>query len=160
MTTPTQDTMNLQLPTGLPTEGVGTTRTSNGSVVSILFDACIAESSSRDRSLSAETFVLNFEVPVATGTKGHVRVEAHGFSASFGAHSWTYAVIWVNGRKMKPINSPADASENFYGALCVDIGGQAAIRVSVTLLAQRDLLSQSSAARIVLDTLDFEVLSV
>jgi hypothetical protein len=149
---------NMQLPTGLPASGFSSTRTSDGSVVSIVFDKFKANSDANDKTQSAEATILNFEVPVSPAGSGLVRVEARGFMATIGAHSWVHAVMWVNGQRMEPISNAGEVGENFYAALCVDATGQSALRVSVTLLAQRDLAVQGSSAQVALDVLDFSAL--
>jgi hypothetical protein len=149
---------NMQLPTGLSASGLSSTRTSDGSVVSIVFDKFKANSDTNDKTQSAEATILNFEVPVSPGGSGLVRVEARGFMATIGAHSWVHAVMWVNGKRMVPISNNGETSENFYAALCVDAAGQTALRVSLTLLAQRDVALPRSSAQVVLDVLDFSVL--
>jgi hypothetical protein len=150
---------NMQLPTGLPASGLSSTRTFDGSVVSIVFDIFKADSNTNDKTQSAEATILNFEVPVCPAGSGLVRVEARGFMATIGAHSWVQAVMWVNGQRMVPISNSGETNEKFYAALCVDATGQTKLRVSVTLLAQRDLALLGSDAQLVLDTLDFSALA-
>ena len=123
--------------------------------MSIIFEKFRADSAPSDQTQSAESALLNFDVPLAAGSKGMVRVEARGYLATVGAHSWAHAVIWVNGQRMMPISNSGEVSENLYAALYVDGAGQSALRVSVTLLAQRDLTLPESNAQITLDTLDF-----
>jgi hypothetical protein len=149
---------NMQTPTGLPVTGVRSTRTDDSSVLAVLFDDFKADSTPSDQTQSAEASVLNFEVPLAAGNKGLVRLEARGFIATVGPHSWVHVVVWVNGQRMVPISNAGEVSENFYAALCVDAAGQSALRVSVTLLAQRDLAVPGSSAQVALDTLDFSAL--
>lgn len=103
----------MQLPIGLPATGVSSTRTSNGSVTAVIFDACQADSNSSDQTQAAEAAVLNFEVPLVAGGQGLVRVEARGFMATVGAHSWVQAVMWINGQRMVPISNNGEANENF-----------------------------------------------
>jgi hypothetical protein len=160
MATQNNSTTQLRFPTGLPVKGVHHTRTDDGSVLAVIFDSYKAESTTNDQTQSAEAAVLNFEVPLAPGSNGLVRVEAHGFMGTAGSHSWIHAVIWVNGQRMVPISNAGEVSENFYAALCVDVTGQSALRVSVTLLVQRDLAIPTSSAELVLDTLDFAVLPI
>ncbi len=160
MNTPNTIKTQLALPTGLADKGVSATRTDDGSVLAVIFNACKAESTPNDQTQSAEAAVLNFEVPLATGSNGLVRVEAHGFMGTAGSHSWVHAIMWVNGKRMVPISNNGDTSENFYAALCIDVAGQSALRISVTLLAQRDLAIPTSSAELVLDTLDFAVLPI
>lgn len=149
----------MQLPTGLPTSAASSTRTSDGSILGIIFDKFKADSSPSDQTQSAEATVLNFEVPITPAGSGLVRIEARGFMATSGAHSWVQAVIWVNGQRMVPISNNGEKNENFYAALCVNATGQTKLRVSVTLLAQRDLALLGSDAQVVLDTLDFSALA-
>lgn len=149
----------MQLPTGLPKSNTGSTNTDDGSVVSVVFDAMCADSQLSDQTQSAEATVLNFEVPLVANPYGLVRIEARGFMATVGEHSWTQAVIWVNGQRMSPRSNPSEFNENFYAAMCVDTRDKSALRVSVTLLAQRDLAVSSSSAQVTLDTLDFSVLN-
>jgi hypothetical protein len=150
---------NMQRPTDMPATGVSSTRTDDGSVLAVLFDHFKADSSPGDQTQSAEASVLNFEVPLAASNRGLVRLEARGFMATIGPHSWVHALVWVNGQRMVPISNAGEVSENFYAALCVDATGQSALRVSVTLLAQRDLSVPGSSAQVVLDVLDFSALS-
>ena len=150
----------MQLPIGLPQSGVSTTKTDDGSVISVVFDAMRADSQPSDQTQSAEATILNFEVPLVANSQSLVRIEARGFLATVGAHSWVHAVMWVNGRRMVPISNNGEISENFYAALCVDTAGQSALRVSLTLLAQRDLSLQESSSQIALDTLDFSLLAI
>ena len=149
----------MQLPTGLPDRGVSSTRTDDGVAMSIIFDNFKVQSNPTDQTQSAESAVLNFEVPLAADSTGMVRVEARGFMATSGAHSWVHAVTWINGQRMEPISNSGESNENFYAALCVDATGQTQLRVSVTLLAQRDLALLGSESQVMLDTLDFTALS-
>lgn len=150
---------NMQSPIGLPASSAGSALTGDGSVLSIIFDKFKADSNPNDKALAAEANVLNFEVPITPAGSGLVRVEARGFMATSGAHSWVHAVIWVNGQRVVPISNHGEINENFYAALCVDATGQTKLRVSVTLLAQRDLALLGSDAQVVLDTLDFSALA-
>lgn len=152
-------TMHLKAPTGLPNADASSTYTNDGSVLSIIFNACKVESNPSDQTQAAEVKVLNFDVPVVASSNSLVRIEARGFMATEGPHSWVHGMIWVNGKRMMPIQNEKDVNQNFYTALTVKTQGVTALRVSITLLAQRDLAITQSDAQIVLDTLDFSVLT-
>lgn len=152
-------TTHLKPPTDLPSTEAGNAYTNDGSVLSIIFDACKVESNPSDQTQAAEVKVLNFEVPVAAGSNAIVRIEARGFMAAQGPHSWVHGMLWVNGKRMVPIQNDGCVNQNFYAALSVKSQGVTALRVSITLLAQRDLAVVQSDAQLVLDTLDFSVLT-
>lgn len=135
------------------------TRTDDGSVVSVMLENCRALSLASDDTPAAESAVLNFEIPLVGSQAGLVRLEARGFIATVGVHSWAHAVIWVNGQRMTPVTNDGETSANFEAALYVDTTNQSALRVSVTLLTQRDLGISDSEAEITLDTLDFSALA-
>ena len=59
---------------------------------------------------------------------------------------------------MRIPSNQANQNESWYAASLVNVQGKTELRVSVTLLAQRDMSEQSSAAQCVLDSLDFEAI--
>lgn len=149
---------SMQRPTGLPTTAASSTQTEDGRVVSVIFEDLKADSSIRDSAPSVESKVMNFAIPLAEGSQKFVRVHARGFRAVAGLHSWALALVWINGQRMRIPSNQASLSESWYAAALVNVQGKTELRVSVTLLAQRDMSEQSSAAQCALDSLDFEAI--
>lgn len=148
----------MQRPTGLSTTVASSTQTEDGRVISVLFDDLKADSSIRDSTPSVESKVMNFVVPLTEGIQKSVRVQARGFRAVAGQHSWAHALVWINGQRMRIPSSQPNQDESWYAASLVNVQGKTELRVSVTLLAQRDMSELNSAAQCVLDSIDFEVI--
>lgn len=149
---------SMQQPTGLPATAVSTTQTENGLVTSVLFDELKADSSTCDSTPTVESAVMNFVVPLTEGIQKFVRIEARGSRGIAGPHSWAHALVWVNGQRLRIPSNQANLTEPWYASSQLNVQGKTELRVSVTLLAQRDMSELNSAAQCVLDSLDFEVI--
>ena len=149
----------LQLPSNFAVELWSSTRTDDGSAVSVLFNDFKADSNPSDNSQTAEVATVNFEIPVAAYDSKFVLIEARGFCVSTGPHSWARFIIWVNGQRIAQPQSDTIDDGSFYAAMRVNVTQKSVLRVSVTLLAQRDLFEANSTAQCGLDSLDFSAVA-
>ena len=74
----------LQLPENFAAELGSTTRTDDGSVVSVVFNDFKADSNPVDNTQTAEVATVNFEIPVTAYDSKFVLVQARGFCLSTG----------------------------------------------------------------------------
>ena len=127
--------------------------TADGSALSVIFDQLVARSGTSDTDPMPQTVRLDGEVLCAG--HGWVTVQARGAGLSSDAHGYAHATVWANGRRLR--SEPAAANEPFVSAVVAPVEGRG-IRLSVLLLAQRDLGIAGSAAECWLDTLDIQVI--
>jgi len=133
--------------------GVHGTRTDDGQVVSVLFDYLSVESSASDGDAIAQTVRANGTVR-CEGT-GWVTVHARGAALVAGEQGYAHAMGWANGRRLR-LPAPA-TGEPISASVTAPVGADGLLRLSLLLLAQRDLTAPNSAAALWLDSLDIEV---
>lgn len=145
----------------LPTRTVRGTITDDGQILSLLFDAANVISDGADTTACPVSRQLDLEIPCSGSGSALVRLEMSGARSNAGLHSWNHAFILVNGKRLPvpaAVGTNANGGENWYGALTLAVHARCALRVSISLLAQRDLADNSSTAQIGLDSIDLQVI--
>lgn len=150
---------HFENPTKIPPTVDGLAITDNRQVLSVVFADLTARSDVADTARTVESAVLNIELPLQADRATVIRVEAKGAWLVEGDHSWVHAVIWVNGKRLALTEGESGDKDALYAVnRCAVQPGQP-VRVSATLLAQRDLADAASHASVTLDALDFEILA-
>ncbi len=134
--------------------GVRGTRTEDRMVFSLLFDNLVAQSQADDKDVAPTTRRAE-GVLQCVGT-GWVTVLVRGAVAVEGEHGYAHAFGWVNGRRLRATTSGPD--EPFSATVTAHVGADGQLRVSLLLLAQRDLSSSSSGAMCAVDSIDISVM--
>lgn len=149
--------MTLQLSTAsFEDAGLGahSTRTDDGQVLSVLFDQLQIDSAQAD--VDAVPQVRRAEGVVHCEGSGWVSVQVRGATAAAGGHGYAHVTGWANGRRLLPAAHAPD--EPFVTAVAAPVGRDGRLRLSLLLLAQRDLGSTDSAAACWVDSIDITVL--
>lgn len=133
--------------------GAHCTRTDDGQVLSVLFDRLQIESAAAD--VDAVPQVLRAEGEVQCEGSGWVSVQVRGATTAAGGHGYAHATGWANGRRLQPATHAPD--EPFVTAVAAPVGRDGRLRLSLLLLAQRDLESTGSAAVCWVDSIDITV---
>jgi len=132
------------------------TRTEDGQTLSILFGALSATSEVDDVDPAPDAVHADGEIR-CTGT-GWVEVQVRGAGHLSDARGLAHVVVWANGKRS---SLTADAEEEpLFGALTCRVVDGEPLRISLTLLAQRDLSSPTSAAACWVDSIDIKTLDV
>lgn len=134
--------------------GAHSTRTDDGQTLSVLFDHLHVESALAD--VDAAPQVLRAEGVVHCEGSGWVSVEVRGTTVASDGHGYAHATGWANGRRLLPAAHAPD--EPFVTSVAAPIGADGRLRLSLLLLAQRDLESTNSSAACWVDTIDIMVL--
>lgn len=137
-----------------PHSGIHSTRTEDGQVLSVLFDRLQIESARDDADTAPQ--VLRAEVVIQCRGSGWVAVEVRGATAAAGGHGYAHATGWANGRRLVPAAHAPD--EPFVTSVAAPVAADGSLRLSLLLLAQRDLGSADSAAACWVDSIDIAVL--
>lgn len=130
------------------------TCTEDRTVFSLLFDNLVAQSQTDDNDAAPAT--QRAEGVVRCEGSGWVSVLVRGAVAVAGEHGYAHAFGWVNGRRIRA--TPREPDEPFSAAVAAPVGADGQLRISLLLLAQRDLASSSSAALCAVDSIDISVL--
>lgn len=133
--------------------GMNGTRTEDGQVLSVLFDHLASESQADDTDAVPQ--VRRAEGVVRCSGSGWVSVQLRGATAVVGDHGYAYAVGWANGRRLRAAGEVP--GEPFATAVTAPVGADGALRLSLLLLAQRDLAVAASAAACWVDNIDIAV---
>lgn len=133
--------------------GMHDTRTEDGQVLSLIFDSLQVSSSPDDVDDAPE--VRRAEGVVQCEGEGWVSVQIRGASVSAGSHGYAHMLAWANGRRLRAADQPVD--EPFATAVTAPVGRDGRLRLSLLLLAQRDLATPGTAATCWVDTIDIEV---
>lgn len=134
--------------------GFRSTRTEDGQVLSVLFDRLQIESARHDTDAAPQA--LRAEGVVQCRGSGWVVVEVRGATAAAGGHAYAHATGWANGRRLAP--APHAVDEPFVTSVTAPVASGGSLRLSLLLLAQRDLDSANSAAACWVDSIDITVL--
>jgi len=132
------------------------TRTDDRTVFSLLFDNLVAQSQADDNDAWPAT--RRAEGVVQCEGSGWVSVLVRGAIAVVGEHGYAHAFGWVNGRRLRA--TPRLPDEPFSAAVAAPVAADGQLRISLLLLAQRDLASSSSGALCAVDSIDIGVLPV
>jgi hypothetical protein len=133
--------------------GMSGTRTEDGQVLSVLFDRLTAESQADDSDAAPQ--VSRAEGVVRCEGTGWVSVQVRGATGVAGDHGYAYALGWANGRRLR---AASDAfGEPFAAAVTAPVGSDGLLRLSLLLLAQRDLAEAGSGAKCWVDSIDIAV---
>lgn len=130
------------------------TRTDDRTVFSLLFDNLVAQSQADDHDAAPAT--RRAEGVVQCEGSGWVCVLVRGAVAVAGEHGYAHAFGWANGRRLRA--TPRAADEPFSAAVAAPVGPDGQLRISLLLLAQRDLASSDSGALCAIDSIDISVL--
>ncbi len=133
--------------------GMNGTRTEDGQVLSVLFDRLASESQADD--IDATPQVRRAEGLVQCEGSGWVSVQVRGATAVVGDHGYAHAVGWANGRRLRAVSDVP--GEPFATAVTAPVGLNGVLRLSLLLLAQRDLAEAGSAAACWIDSIDIVV---
>ena len=134
--------------------GMRGTRTDDGQVLSVLFDNLMAESQPADSDAAPQ--VRRAEGLVRCNGTGWLSVHVRGAVMVTGAHGYAHALGWANGRRLRL--APQGLDEPMTASISAPVGADGQLRLSLLLLAQRDLHEQASAAVCWLDSIDIAVL--
>ena len=134
--------------------GARFTRTEDGGVLAILFDRLVVQSDAADVDAAPQTARLEAQV-VGKGS-GWVSVMVRGMVISSDPHGYAHVAGWANGRRMRAASPAVD--EPFAAAVAAPVGADGRLRLSLLLLAQRDLGVANSAAQCAVDSIDIEVI--
>jgi hypothetical protein len=129
-------------------------RTVDGGVLSIVFGRLTARSLSDDADVAPQT--LRAEIVVHGRGSGWVSVEVRGAGLSDRPHGYAHATGWANGRRLRLLTG--SDGEPAAAAVSAPVGADGVLRVSLLLLAQRDLAVTPSAAQCWVDTIDVRVI--
>lgn len=127
--------------------------TDNRQVLSILFDELSVHSGETDQDAAPQ--VLSFDGRIRCEGAGWVAVQVRGDAMSSSLHGWAHAKAWANGRALRA-ESP-HAGEPWCASVVAPVR-DGTLRVSLLLLAQRDLKDPTSAAACWLDSIDLTVI--
>ena len=133
--------------------GMNGTRTEDGQVLSVLFDRLAAESQAHDTDAAPQ--VGRAEGVVRCEGSGWVSVLVRGATFVVGEHGYAHAVGWANGRRLRATSDVP--GEPFAAAVTAPVGADGALRLSLLLLAQRDLAVAGAAAACWVDSIDIVV---
>lgn len=133
--------------------GVRATVTQDAQVFSLLFDHLGVASESNDTDATPQ--VLRAEGTVRCQGRGWVTVHARGAAQVAGSHGYAQVMGWANGRRFRLAADSAD--EPMAASVTARVGSDGELRLSLLLLAQRDLSEANSAAACWVDSLDIEV---
>lgn len=134
------------------------TFTDDKRICSILLTGARVESLPSDSNPAPDGKVFEIEVGFTTEKKAKVKVEARGARLLAGVHSWAHALIWANGQRLPLAPENADPLDStFYTAAISTAQPGEPLRISVSLIAQRDLGEAASQASFELDSLDITV---
>ena len=130
--------------------GMQGTRTDDGQVLSVLFYGLQVESAAAD--IDAAPQVQRTEGTVLCEGSGWVSVQLRGATAVAGSHGYAHVLGWANGRRLRAAAGAPD--EPFVTSAVAPVDGDGRLRLSLLLLAQRDLLHPHSAAACWVDSID------
>ena len=148
--------MSLKLNTAIFEDaslGVQGTRTEDGTQFSLLFDHLQAESQVSDTDFTPS--IRRAEGVIHCDGSGWVSVLVRGSTIVVGEHGYAHAMGWVNGRRLRM--APHGPDEPFSAAVAAPVDASGQLRISLLLLAQRDLGSNGSGALCVVDSIDISV---
>ena len=135
------------------TLGVHVTRTDDGQVLSVLFDSLGVESTATDIDAQAQT--VRVSGSVRCEGQGWVTVHARGAVVVAGDQGYAHAMGWANGRRLRL--KASSTGEPISASVTAPVGADGLLRLSLLLVAQRDLAMPDSAAALWLDSLDIQV---
>ena len=136
--------------------GMNGTSTDDRQVMSVLFDDLKAQSTRTD--VDAAPQVRRAEGEVMCSGSGWASVQVRGTTAMVGGHGYAHALGWANGRRLCAAHASGEPDEPFIAAVVAPVGNDGRLRLSLLLLAQRDLEFPDSAAACWVDSIDIAVL--
>lgn len=137
--------------------GMRGTRTDDGQVLSVLFDRLHVESLALDTDAAPQ--VRRVEGVVQCEGLGWVSVQLRGAAMVAGRHGFAHVMAWANGRRLRAgSSSNDDAAEPFSAGTAAPVGNDGRLRLSLLLLAQRDLAAANTEAACWVDSIDLTVL--
>lgn len=140
-------TLQLHMPTDLP-PGIHCARTDDGHQMSLLLQDFCAVSQPSQGCADPSSRQLDLWLP-CTG-QGWVLTQLRGSAISTGGHGWAELLAWVNGRPLRARAMPPD-EPLLVSTKALAHGG---LRLSLLLLAQRDLEDPASTAGCWVDSID------
>lgn len=136
--------------------GMSGTSTDDHQVMSVLFDDLKADSAPTDEDSTPQ--VRRAEGEVMCSGSGWVSVQVRGTTAMVGGHGYAHALGWANGRRLRAAHAPGEPDEPSVSAVVAPVDSEGRLRLSLLLLAQRDLEVPGSAAACWIDSIDIAVL--
>ncbi len=133
--------------------GVSSTATDDRRVLSVLFDELVIKSERADTDLAPQ--VRRVEGVIQCAGTGWISVQLRGVALVAGAHGYAHVTGWVNGRRLRA--SAHVPGEPFVAAAVAPVGADGRLRISLLMLAQRDLAEADSAAQCWVDSIDLAV---
>lgn len=134
--------------------GVNGARTDDGQALSILFTGLEAASHPDDQDAAPQA--VRADGLVRCRGTGWVSVQVRGGSQLSGPRGLAHVMVWANGRRIALM--PDSPEEPLAGATTARVGVDGELRLSLTLLAQRDLAEAGSGALCWVDSIDVQVL--
>ena len=134
--------------------GMSGARTQDGQLLSVLFSRL--EVSCPPNDLDAEPQTLRADGVVRCRGMGWVSVQVRGGSRLGGQRGLAHVMVWANGRRIAWL--PDLPEEPLCAATTARIGADGELRLSLTLLAQRNLAEAGSGAMCWVDAIDIQVL--
>ena len=135
--------------------GVHSTRTDDGQVLSVLFDHLEVESQAEDDDAAPQ--VRRAEGTVQCQGAGWVSLEVRGNVTVVGSHGFAHVLGWVNGLRLR--SSTLGLDEPFSATVSAPVGANGRLRISLLLLAQRDLTAPATGAQSVVHSIDIRVIA-
>ena len=133
--------------------GVSGTRTDDGQVLSLLFDHLLADSAAAEPDAAPQ--LRRAEGVVQCQGRGWVDAQVRGHVTAAGPHATAQLTGWVNGRRLRAAAHGAD--EPFSAGVSAPVGADGRLRISLLLVAQRDMHSTDSGALCAVDSIDIMV---
>jgi hypothetical protein len=133
--------------------GLKGARTEDGQILSLLFNRLAVESLATDLGTGPQA--RRAEGQVRCEGSGWVSVQVRGVAAVVGEHGYAHLIGWANGR---PLRMMVDSlNEPFSACVSAPVGVDGVLRLSLLLLAQRDLAETASEAACWLDSIDIAI---
>lgn len=134
--------------------GVSGSRSPDGRHFSLLFDRLFADSQPQDESATPQC--LRVEGLLRCAGQGWLSLQVRGGCQLSGGHGMAQALVWANGRRIALL--PDRQDEPLAGATTARVGPDGELRLSLLLLAQRDLADPGSGALCWIDSIDLSVI--
>lgn len=130
------------------------TATEDRRVLSLLFDELVVKSERTDTDAAPQ--VRRVEGVIQCAGTGWISVQVRGAALVAGLHGFAHVAGWINGRRLRVQAQGPD--EPFCSATAAPVGADGQLRISLLMLAQRDLASADSAAQCWVDSIDLAVM--
>lgn len=133
--------------------GVSGSRSPDGRHFSLLFDRLFAESQPQDAQTLPQ--LIRAEGLLRCSGQGWLSLQVRGGCQLMGAHGLAQVMVWANGRRI--VLLPDSSAPPQADATTAAVGADGELRLSLSLLAQRDLAEPGSGALCWVDSIDLSV---